>query len=209
MNRLDATLQVVCPTVMVPAYESLQPLVENGHRFLCAQDGLHAELRRPWLHTVFRVAESAVPLPYGIVEAQTALAFNQTQFVELLSRFVDEARRACPNEHAAWLSFGPSEGLRYEETEVISSGTGHIHYRRPSLTGSRTLAVDLHSHGRHSAFWSDDDDSDDVDDAKLAIVVGNLDRDETTFKARLAMLGAVTDLSEWLASIWHPEKVCK
>lgn len=206
MNRLDATLQSVCPTVMVPAYEPLLPLSENGHRFLCARDGLYAELHRPWLHAVFRIAESAVPLPYGLPEAQTHLAFEKGQLAELLDRFVAQARAAFPREHAAWLSFDDA-GLHYEPVDVMSSGGGHIRYRRPSVIGSRTLAVDLHSHGRHPAFWSETDDHDDHDDAKLAIVVGNLDRDEPTFKARLTMLGAVMDLSEWLASIWHPEKV--
>lgn len=200
MNKLDTTLHAVCPTIMVPCYEDLEPLTESGHRFLAAKDGLHVELHRPWLHMVFPVAESVIPLPYGGIAPVTNLCFNPRQLSSELNRFIEEARRACPKEHAAWLSFDSGKGLRYEETTVLSSGDGHIRYKRPSLTGTRTLAVDLHSHGRHPAMWSSVDDIDDVDDAKLAVVVGNLDKKHPSIAARLLALNASIDMSAWVAS---------
>jgi PRTRC genetic system protein A len=91
--------------------------------------------------------------------------------------------------------------LRYESVRVESCGSGHIRYRRPAVTGARTLAIDLHSHGRHPAFWSPTDDRDDCDDAKLAVVFGDLDAPQPSVKARLLALGAKIDFSEWLASL--------
>lgn len=205
LNGLDAILQGLCPTVMVPRHESLEPLAENGHRFLAAGDGLYAEIRRPWLRSTFRIAESAIPLPYGTVTPITHLTLRRDQLQELLGQFIEEARLAFPNEHAAWLSFEEGVGLRYELVKVESSGGGHIRYRRPSVSGPRVLAVDIHSHGRHPAFWSSTDDRDDCDDAKLAVVFGDLDAPQPSVKARLMALGTVIDFSESVAAICNTE----
>jgi PRTRC genetic system protein A len=205
LNKLDATLQGVCPTVMVPRHEALMPLAESGHRFLAARDGLYAEVKRPWLRSTFRVAESAVPLPYGEVIPATHFSIDRRQLAESLDRFIEEARQAFPKEHAAWLSFMDGEGLRYEPVRVESSGGGHIRYRRPTVAGGRVLAIDIHSHGRHDAFWSVTDDRDDKDDAKLAIVFGNLDAPQPSVKARLLALGAAMDFSELVDSIWNTQ----
>ncbi len=205
LNRLDAILQGVCPTVMVPRREPLVSLTENGHRFLAAHDGLYAEIKRPWLHSIFRVAESAIPLPYGEVIPATHFSIYRRQLAESMDRFIEEAQQAFPNEHAAWLSFTDGEGLRYEPVKIETSGSGHIRYRRPAVSCGRVLAVDIHSHGRHPAFWSATDDLDDNDDAKLAIVFGNLDAPQPSVKARLLALGAEMDFSELVDSIWDTQ----
>ena len=199
-NHLDEVLQTVCPTVMVPRYEALLPLESNGHRFLAAGDGLYAEIRRPWVRSVFRIAKSVTPLPYGKISASTHFSLDRGQFSELIGRFILEAREVSPKEHATWLSFEDGDGLAYEPVAVESSSSGHICYHRPDVTGKRVLAVDLHSHGRAPAFWSTTDNHDDNDDAKLAIVFGNLDAPQPTVMARFLALGVTIDFSERMSA---------
>ena len=167
MNALDATLQSVCPTVMLPRFAAFEPLAQDGHRFLAASDGLHVEVRRSWLSCVLPIAESTIPLPYGAVEAGVTFQFGR-ELAAFVAQFAEEARVALPNEHAAWLSFDSNtDSLAYEAVGVIERRGDHIRYTRPTgLPRSRTLAVDLHSHGRFPAFFSSEDDQDGVDDAK-------------------------------------------
>ena len=204
MNRLDAALFAACPTIMVPRYGAFEALMDHGHRFLSAADGIHLELRRPWLYTILPVATSAIPLPYGF--AAPCVQFRLNGLRALIARFIDEARLASPLEHAAWLSMDIETGLlRYEPTDILSQGRGHIRYQRPSLPASRCLAVDLHSHGRTSAFFSAADDADSVDDCKLEIVCGNLDTNTPSIVCRLSLLGINLDYSAWLTSIMYSE----
>lgn len=50
MDPRDVALQSVAPVIMVPRYSDLEPLSQNGHRFLVADDGLWLEVYRPWLY---------------------------------------------------------------------------------------------------------------------------------------------------------------
>lgn len=196
---LDAVLQATCPAIMVPRYGRFEPLSAHGHRFLTATDGLHVEIRRPWLHAILPVAESIIPLPYGSVEPCVRLRLHG--LVTLVEQFIAEAARISPHEHAAWFAIDSATGiLHYESISVVSQSAEHIQYRRPPMNAGAELAVDIHSHGRAAAGFSDDDDADSIDDAKLEIVVGNLDRDVPTMTCRLSVLGLRIDYSEWLAA---------
>lgn len=203
MNRLDATLQAVCPTVMVPAYEPLEPLGEPGHRFLTAKDAEYLELRRSWVYAVLRGAPTAFPKPYGHMEPR--VDFHLPGLMAHLAAFIAEAARVLPDEHAAWLS-APADGigpLRYEPVEALSQSAVTVRYRRPALVGrDRVLAVDLHSHGCGEAGFSEIDDVDALDDAKLEIVVGHLHLPRPSFACRFSALGLGLDYSKWLASLW-------
>ena len=206
MADLDAVLQSVCPTVMVPRYVPFEPLAGHGHRFLAARDGLHIEARRSWLHAILPVGSSAVQLPYGAVTPQ--VRFRLHGLAGLVARFIAEARMACPMEHAAWLLSDPATGhLQYAEGAVISQGPAHIRYRRPKFSASQMLAVDLHSHGRHEAGFSSVDDEDAADDAKLEIVIGNLDAEICSVACRLSLMTLKVDYSKWLASILYDESI--
>ncbi len=104
MNPLDATLQAACPTVMVPRYEELTLLNDDSHRFLIADDGLYAEVRRPWIHAILKVMESPIPLPYGQPPGLFDLNLHRRALVGGLQHFIRRAREVSPLEHAAWLT---------------------------------------------------------------------------------------------------------
>lgn len=203
MNQLDLVLQTVCPTVMVGRYEPLALLDSDGHRFLMAEDGVHVEVLRPWLHVISKVSEVAVKMPYGQVPALFKINLHRRALAAGLRRFIGRAAELAPDEHAAWLTFDPDQGaIGYVEPLVISRGREHIQYRRPDATPSCLPVVDCHSHGTSPAFFSGTDDKDDrTDDAKLAFVVGNLDQPTPSVAMRLSMMGLSIDLSEFVRSI--------
>lgn len=93
MSDLDATLQALCPTTMVPRYRPLASLTDTGHRVLAVQDGFYLELRRVWAHVVVRLARCPIPLPYGTVQPGVRLRLRG--LAGQVRRFVGEARELC------------------------------------------------------------------------------------------------------------------
>lgn len=175
LNIIDQTLQSVTPTVMVPLHETLHPLVESGHRFLSAGDGLWLELRRPWLHAILPVSlQDTVAMPYGKVEQRIDLACGRIPF-RLVKAFIDDAFRSPDTEIAGGVIWNEStRAWRYERFEAMDASGNHVHYTRPRLGDGEHLVVDLHSHGPHGAFFSEADDADDRGEAKIAMVFGVL-----------------------------------
>ena len=203
MNRRDAILQHLCPTVMVPRFEAVAPMETIGHRYLMAQDGLYLDLQTPWLSLTVKTATNRTALPYGPVIEQLKLKFGNS-LRSALRRFEREARTAAPIEHAAWLSFdGSDQSLHYESVQVLDASTDLIRYERPELPALRVLAVDIHSHGHYAAGFSDEDDRDSLDDAKLEVVFGNLDRATPSVACRLSALGLHLDYSKWLSAFLY------
>ena len=75
----------------------------------------------------------------------------------------------------------------------LDVGRGHVHYRIDDLREGEVLAVDLHSHGLHGAFWSAKDDRDD-NGVRVCGVFGNLDRARPTARFRLVLNGHFVNL---------------
>ncbi len=136
MNLLDprdAALQASCPAVMVPRFGEMEFLTESGHRFLVAGDGIWMEARRPWLHLFLPVGPAlpGVALPYGTLEPKILYAFDKIPQT-LLLRFEEEARKALPLEHAAWIVWNEaSRFMSYREMVDMDAGKGGIRFDRP------------------------------------------------------------------------------
>lgn len=209
MNVLDATLQAACPCVMCPRYEPLTFLEGDSHRFLVASDGLYVEVRRPWIHAILKVVDSPIPLPYGQPPRQFSINLHRSDLVGGLWQFIRRAREASPDEHAAWLTFDPIQvAIGYDEPEIISRGRTHIRYHRPAVTATCLPVVDCHSHGLLPAYFSLTDEMDDrTDDAKLAFVVGNLDRPDVTIAMRFIGFGLSLNLSDWARGLLYAESI--
>lgn len=206
MNGLDATLQAACPCVMHPRYEPLQLLTEDTHRFLICGDGLYVEVRRQWLHAMLKVSDVGIPLPYGSPEPFLRVNVETPALIRGLQHFIARAQAVSPLEHAAWLSFDPvSRAIGYIEPQVISRSGAHIQYHRPEVSSHCLPAVDCHSHGIFDAFFSGTDEIDDMDDAKLAFVVGNLDKPQPSVVMRFVGFGFTHDISDWARSLIYAE----
>lgn len=188
MDARDAVLQLTCPTVMVPRFGRLEPMTDNGHRFLAAADGLWLEVVRPWLHVLQPLARQAkVAMPYGTLSPFVQMSCGQIP-KELLAQFVEYAHTRMPNECAAWITWSEGGGFRLRLLDEINASRARVTVERPQLDDEEHLVVDLHSHGTFSAGFSTTDNIDDRGEVKIAGVVGNLDR-ETTFAFRICALG--------------------
>lgn len=191
LDPRDAILQTVCPTVMVPRFTQLDPLQGPGHRFLAAADGLWLEVRRKWLHLVYQLCgQTDVRMPYGEVQQSVEFAFGRVS-EDLIQRFLYDAQLAHPDECGAWLIFNElTEMLEYRKLHTLSGGHAHLEVERPPLLPHEHLAVDLHSHGGDiPAFFSPEDDKDDLGEVKLSIVFGNVTSQEISVETRLCVLG--------------------
>lgn len=194
-HPLDQALLSAAPLLPVPLFGEFQPLETNGHRFLVGRNGLFIEAKRPWFRAIWPVAEQVkAAIPYGRIAPRVEFAFGVLP-VELLRRFVDDARKALPNEAAAWLIFNEnSKNLEYRLLENDSATPGSIQYRAPPLLNGEHLAVDLHSHGGLGAFFSSTDDMDDAGSFKVAGVIGHVDRDKPSVSFRLCLGGMFANL---------------
>lgn len=204
MNPLDANIQSLVPTVMVPRYEELDPIRPDSHRYLAATDGMYVEIDRPWINVVLKTSESAFALPYGAVSPRCNLRIKGADIKDAFDTFIAAARAVCPVEHAAWLTYHPTQGgtLRYFAPEVLASTNDFIRYVRPDARPDSLPIIDCHSHGYHRAFYSQTDDTDDLnDDLKLALVIGNLDKGNISLVARLVGMGLQIDISEWVGAL--------
>ena len=208
MHPLDATLQSACPCVMFPRYGDFQYLPEQSdtHRFLICSDGLYVECRRPWVHLLLKVSDVGIPLPYGTPTPFLNLRLPTRPLIQSLLHFIQRAREISPLEHAAWLTYDPTTAtMDYREPLVLSRSRDRIQYHRPAVTQLQLPVIDCHSHGLHPAGFSLEDDQDDVDDAKLSFVVGNLDQPIPSVALRFVGFGFAHDISTWAEALLYPE----
>lgn len=205
LHPLDELLQDRCPTLMVPRYADLPAMTEAGHRYLMAADGLYIEVLRPWLHLRMLISgNNGFSFPYGAIEPVFNLRFTGEALRASLTRFMHEAEQAAPKESAGWLMFNPKSGqLSFHRPELLSQGNAHVHYLRPEVREDSQPVVDCHSHGHIPAFFSGEDDQDDLaDDLKISFVIGSLGSDTPTVAMRLVGLGGINfDLTLWLEQL--------
>jgi PRTRC genetic system protein A len=189
MDARDAALQTTCPLVAMPRYGRL-PNMPNGQRVIVAANGVFVQINLDWLDCVQRLMPQApaMPLPYGQLQERIAFSFGVLP-IRLIEAFVEQGRRALPNEAAGALVYSHRTcGLRLAMCEATRNSPVHIDYRLPALTDDETVAVDLHTHGRGPAFWSGEDDRDDQG-IKVAGVFGCLHHERPQAEFRLVLNG--------------------
>lgn len=196
-DRRDAIILAHTPVLAVPRFGELAALEKAGHRYLVDEEGLWIEVRRPWLHVRAPIASRFATayggghaLPFGRLERLMQYAFTDEDLNRIQTLFLHDARRAMPDEFAAWAIFDErTRRLEYRPLIADLATEGGLQgIRRPRLEDHEHLAIDLHSHGRLDAFFSSTDDADDAGEVKLAVVVGKLDR-EPRWDTRLCLLG--------------------
>ena len=195
LNPHDHILQQACPTVMVPRFEKMRSLDSSGHRLLVSESGLWLEIKRPWLHLTWPLAEQfRVAIPYGKLLPSLSLAFDQLPG-DLISQFITDARMALPNEFAAWIIWNDLTGdFRYQSLQSITATAAHLKLERPAPAENEHLVVDIHSHGYLPAFFSPTDDRDDAGEVKLSVVIGSVGADQQpTSRLRLCANGLTLD----------------
>lgn len=187
-HPLDALLQKQVPTVMVPRFEFFTPLAHDGHRFLAASDGLWIEVRRPWLHLIWPLAQQTqVAMPYGALQPVVEHKIKLPR--HLFLRFAEEARVHLPNEHAAWVTCLEDGTVAYRDVGVNTATPSRHVYKMPELGEGEHPFIDLHSHGVEKAFFSPKDNESDLGEYKIAAVLGHCDQMTPQLKLRLCVGG--------------------
>lgn len=189
LDPRDAVLQSTCPVVIAPRFGALPPM-PPGQRLIAAANGLFVQVKLDWLDCVHCLTPQGLglPLPYGSLKEHLRFAFGVLP-IRLIEQFVDAGRHALPNESAGALIYSRSNRrLRLAICEPAHCSPTRIDYRLPLMAADETLAVDLHTHGRLPAFWSDEDDRDDQG-IKVAGVFGRLHEDRPAACFRLVLNG--------------------
>ncbi|MEQ1531583.1 MAG: DUF2016 domain-containing protein, partial [Methylococcales bacterium] len=151
----DMVIFETTPTLLQPKYGSKLPEPPLGtHRFVCGSAGLYIEAKNEVLSVRLPIAVSSLKLPYGdVVHTGIHLDFG------LIPRFIldlaiAKAKIATPNEWAGYIVWVVQEN-RYTlfEPDVMSASLSRISYSTAIPSGLIPV-MDLHSHGRSSAFFS-------------------------------------------------------
>ncbi len=188
MDVRDMALQAACPVIAAPRFGSL-PDMTGGQRIILAANGVFVQVKLDWLDCIQRLAPALpIPLSYGTVDERLAFAFGVLP-IRLIEDFIEAGRRGLPNEVAGALVYSRrTRTLRLALCEPLDASPNRIDYRVPPMDIDETLAVDLHTHGRGSPFWSATDDRDDKG-IKVAGVFGCLHLPEPQAKFRLVING--------------------
>lgn len=196
-DRRDAILFSQTPLVPMPRFGTLPALEIGRRRYVAAADGLYLQARSRALSITCRLAEAATP--FGPLEPCIQLAGGLIPRA-IFSEIVRHALAHSPNEWACLIHWSP-DACRYEFSipEVINCSRGHITYRT-DMIDQDLLVLDLHTHGRLPAFFSQaDDQSDERHGCYFASVLGRCDSEgslEAT--SRLVVDGTFISLP------WHP-----
>jgi len=217
--KFDALLHAVTPAYCVPVHGAFEQIIGHGHRYLVAADGLWLEVRRPWLHLLWPLANIGEPVkpapgfrthhatPFGRLNPCVEIAFGKVP-QDFIRSFAERGSTSCPNERGAWISWehgieGTEPRLVWSEPVDTEGTPGALHYDRPEHTANLSPCIDLHTHGTAPAFFSPTDDQDDAHDVKIAIVIGNLDQPVPTIAARLCCLGVFIPVTVKAEEIFH------
>ncbi|EKD97240.1 MAG: hypothetical protein ACD_23C00998G0001 [uncultured bacterium] len=204
---MNTTIEGMFPTVIMPREGTIAPPTNSGTRYVVARDGLWREVTLPWVTVMHKIAHSDFVLPYGVATEQVVVKCGPIPG-ELRSKFVHDAKAAMPNEMAAAVIWNSNDqSWRYELRENTSATAAHVSYREVQPGDGEFLVLDLHSHGTFGAFFSQEDDRDDMGSMKFSGVIGNLNTGEMTSVLRLNMLGQTWDAN--LASNGKLEVLCK
>lgn len=189
MDVRDAALQAACPVVIAPRFGPL-PDMDAGQRLVMAANGLFVQVKVDWLDCIRCLTPKGIglPLPYGAVAERLHFSFGVLP-IRLIERFIEAGRQSLPNEAAGALIYSRTNGgLRLALCEPVRCTPARIDYRVPPMATDESLAVDLHTHGRAAAFWSGDDDRDDLG-IKIAGVFGRLQEPRPDACFRLVING--------------------
>lgn len=112
-----------------------------------------------------------------------------------LAREVVKCFEGDPKKEYALQIFYDCEKKQYElyEPEQYTAAASVIFHRNWKQEREKVLVMDIHSHGRFSAFFSSTDDSDEKG-IRLYMVVGNLDQSIHSYKLRAGMAGIFGNL---------------
>ncbi len=186
MNEETLAIQEMFPVSQVPICGTL-PKSTDGVHYYVAGDGLWRLVRTPWLSALAPVAVSRKGVtPFGDLEEHVQVTASPPK--HLWIDFLADAKKQFPLECAGVFAWNAGDGSwRYVPRNPLRATGSFIAYEEPALGADEIAVVDIHSHGRHAAFFSSTDDEDDRGAIKISMVVGNVD-DVVTLAGRIVVL---------------------
>lgn len=198
MNQFDQAMINTFP--LVPCLRGGQPeeATKQGIRFVVASNGIFREVDLPWIRVVHRIGnvDPAFRVPYGKQRpsVEVKCCAIPSGIIEQLHH---EATLSMPNEMAAaviWNSV--TNSWRAERRKSIKASEAFVKYEEVKLGEGEYLVVDMHSHGKHHAFFSETDNKDDEGAMKFRMVIGRLDLPLHETVIELCMAGI-----HWIAKL--------
>lgn len=192
-NPRDRALFAALPVVLAPRFEPLPDLELGCTRLVLAADGVYIEARTRVLHACGRISE-ADRLPFGAMRPFVTRLIDADPST-LLTLAVSSAQRCLPNEWAGVI-VRQGDGLTLHQPPVLAHSPARVRY---DATGLDPLDVlwDLHSHAAMRAFFSREDDADDLacpSPCFIASVIGHCHTDAPAWASRLVIAGRAFDL---------------
>lgn len=166
----DRAIIGATPTLCQPVFGELPPVPLGQSRYVMAENGLFVQARTHNLSVCAQIADLGQRMPYGRCDPFVLLRGGPVSG-ELAKQVVQRARTLCPTEWAGVVVYEQDDGYRLVEPGVMSASSGHIRYARKDYDED-ALVLDIHSHGKGRAFFSDKDDESDLHGIYLACVLG-------------------------------------
>lgn len=202
LQALDEFVQRTTPLLAATHAASLGDMADAGHRYVVSRDGLHVQFKRRWVRGSVLLAPCPAPLPFGPPPSAGPKLSCGPVPASLVREFLAEARRVAPVEVAGWIIWrepdGPSCAGSWKliVLRTLAASGGMVRFERPQLAAGEHLVVDIHSHGRHPAFFSAQDDADDADVSivKFAVVLGQVMESTASTAVRFCACGAFINI---------------
>lgn len=134
--------------------------------------------------------------PYGIFQAKQTISFTYTGEkipLQIYDDIIDLFRQTPCKERAVQV-FLKSDGtfFLYDPVQTATESSVEI-VRNKNMEDQYTFVLDVHSHGKYSAFFSSTDNQDEKG-TRLYMVVGNLNENVHSIVLRAGMNGRYCDL---------------
>lgn len=174
MNKKDTLLLKQFPTVMVPQFENLPNLETGSPRLLMAKDGLWIQSKTPWGRFSRRLYKTPRTLPYGAAKERTELNCGDMP-QNMVERFLESANTDAEKniETAAWVVWDEEKGWEYLELDLLQQTTISVQFTWPRLSPQQHLVLDMHSHGKGNAYFSETDNRSDQGQTHFSLVFGH------------------------------------
>lgn len=188
---MDAMNMANFPVVVAKHSQRLEPATSFGQRYILGRQGLYREVSTPWLHSRALTAAPRMPTPFGDVQEVAVLKCGSPPGI-LWMDFIQHAREQSPNECAGlmiWNTLTHDWRLAIREPKMATPDA--IDYTEPPLSEDEVAVLDVHSHGKHGAFFSRQDDEDDRGGIKISAVIGRVDDATPEVEIRLVCIDTV------------------
>jgi PRTRC genetic system protein A len=200
---LDEAILRNFPLLAAPHDAGITSAQTPGVRYVVGKNGLWRDIQKSWLRAITPVAITATAvIPYGTVMQKVEFLCAMPP-AKLWREFADLAKAMLPNEVAAAMVWHTVEGTwRLAARKSLQARSDYVEYSEVELQEGEELVVDIHSHGKHPAYFSGTDDRDDHGSIKVSAVFGCVGTEAMEIAARLMLIDKTIELQITPAGGW-------